>query len=387
MATPSSSASGGEVSVGRLVLTTHYWHPHTGGIETVAAAHSTELLRRGWHISAHTARSDRDSPSPEVLAPGAVLQRHAALNPLETRFRVPVPFPLPGAGRRLASDVVDASVVVAHGHVYPMSVLAARAARRHRRPFVLIQHSPWVDYPRPIDTIERLADRTVGKFVIESADRVICVSRFTERYVRTISPEARTEVIPNGVDTTRFVPAQRIDDGTIRFLTVRRLVPRNGVDLLLDAWRVAGLDHARLVIAGDGPERQALEARAAGLTGVTFTGRVADEQLTSLMQQAHASIVPTRSGEGFGLVAAESLACGTPVIAMNQGALAEVVRDGVDGMLVPEGRVDLLAVALRTMTNDATLRRRLADAALDTDWSWRSVGDRLDAVLRSIASA
>lgn len=120
---------------------------------------------------------------------------------------------------------------------------------------------------------------------------------------------------------------------------------------------------------------------AAGIPGVTFEGRVTDDRLVQLLQEADASVVPTRSGEGFGLVAAESHACGTPVIATDQGALREVVRDGVDGMLVPPGDVDALAAALCRFSVDATLRRRLSDGALGTDRSWERVGDQLDDIL------
>lgn len=372
----------------RAIVTTHYWHPHTGGIETVAKAHSDELVRRGWQVQAHTSRSDRSDPRTEH-AESFELHRHAAVNPFERRLRVPVPFLLPGAGRRLRDAATTADVVVAHGHVYPMSVTAGRAARAAGLPFVLVQHSPWVDYPFPIDRIEHAADRLVGRRVIEQADLVICVSRHTQRYVQSISPRASTTVVSNGVDTGRFVPLTRESpDAPIRFVCVRRLVPRNGVDLLLEAWRFAQVGgKAQLVIAGDGPERAALERRAADDPSVSFSGRISDATLVDLMQTARATIVPTRSGEGFGLVAAESHACGTPVIATDQGALGEVVRHGIDGLLVRCDDASDMATAIRSMTHDPELRARLAAGARSTDWSWSRVGDELDDLLAGLVSS
>lgn len=85
---------------------------------------------------------------------------------------------------------------------------------------------------------------------------VACVSGFTASFVHATAPEAPTAIVPNGVDTTRFFPASApigVDEKP-RVVSVRRLVPRNGIDLLIEAWRLAGLgDRAELVIGGLGP--------------------------------------------------------------------------------------------------------------------------------------
>ena len=385
-------------SVPSALVTTHYWHPHTGGIETVAAAHARELVERGWTVTAHSSRSAgsdaRDGQAPRHSTDGAFsITRHRMANPLERWFNVPVPLPAPGLRRRLMADVRRADVVIAHGHVYPITIAAARAARAARRPFVVMQHSPWVEYSWPVEMVEHAADRTVGRRVLEFADLVVCVSKFTEDYVRRIAPRSTTKVISNGVDTDRFVlPATTSLSATalaapVRFVSVRRLVPRTGVDVLVEAWRRADLGpDAELLVAGAGPARNELERAAAGLAGIRFLGRVDDDEVVSLMQTADATVVPTRSGEGFGLVAAESHACGTPVIATDQGALGEVIRDGIDGLLVPPNDPDALAAALGRVAADKALRERLTAGARTTDWSWNRVGDQLDGVLRDLIS-
>lgn len=210
----------------RLLLTTHYWHPHTGGIETVAAAHTEVLTARGWSVEAHTSRTERSTPS--LACDGAVeLHRHRSINPFERLVRVPVPFPAPGIGRQLSEAARRCDIVMAHGHVYPITVAAARAARRARRPFVVVQHNPWVRYPAPIEMIEGLADRAIGRRVLEQAEIVLCVSKHTQAYVRMIAPGAATRVVGNGVDSTRFMPAGTVrPSGSVRFVCVRRLVPR-----------------------------------------------------------------------------------------------------------------------------------------------------------------
>jgi D-inositol-3-phosphate glycosyltransferase len=370
----------------RALVVTHYWHPHLGGIETVARHHVRELASKGWSCEVHTTRVPRrSSRAVDGTCETFEVVRHAAANPLERSVAVPVPIPAPGLTRALVAAARRADVVIAHGHVYPTSVCALVAARRTARPFVLVQHNPWVDYPTPIEMVERAADLAIGRRVIRAARVVVCVSRHTEAYVRSIAPTARTIVIHNGVDTTLFRPADDCRPRR-RFVCVRRLVPRNGVGTLLAAWRSAGLEGWELVIVGDGSSRAMLERDAGDLDGVEFRRRLPSDELAELIRTAWATVVPTTSGEGFGLVAAESQACGTPVIAARQGALVEVVRDGVDGVLVEAGSPPQLAAAIRGLAQDAQYRARLGEGCRRRDRSWSGPSAELDRVLRSVAT-
>jgi glycosyltransferase involved in cell wall biosynthesis len=134
-------------------------------------------------------------------------------------------------------------------------------------------------------------------------------------------------------------------------LVVSRLAPEKGVDVAIDACRAAGIT---LLIAGDGPERGALEAHAAagrGLAGATvrFAGHVDDAELAELRARASIALVPSRSAETFGLAAAEAMAAGLPVVASRVGALAELVeRDA----LVPAGDAAALAGAIERLAGD-----------------------------------
>ena len=112
---------------------------------------------------------------------------------------------------------------------------------------------------------------------------------------------------------------------------VSRLAPEKGVDVAIDACRAAGI---ALVVAGDGPEREALQARA-GDADVRFVGHVDDAELARLRAGAAIALVPSRSAETFGLAAAEAMAAGLPVAASRVGALAGAGRRAGPG---PAGR-------------------------------------------------
>lgn len=136
-------------------------------------------------------------------------------------------------------------------------------------------------------------------------------------------------------------------------LVVSRLAPEKGVDVAIDACAAARLP---LVIAGDGPEREALQRRAQAAGGaVTFAGEVSDRELERLRAEAAIALVPSRTAETFGAAAAEAMAAGLPVLASEIGALAELVAP--EG-LVPPGDAPALAEAMRRLWGDADAGRR-----------------------------
>jgi glycosyltransferase involved in cell wall biosynthesis len=134
-------------------------------------------------------------------------------------------------------------------------------------------------------------------------------------------------------------------------LVVSRLSPEKGVDVAIDACRIAGIG---LVIAGDGPELGALRERA-GEAQVRFAGRVADAELAVLRAGAAIALAPSRSAETFGAAIAEAMAAGLPVAASRVGALPELVEQ--DGLVAP-GDARALADAIKRRAGDAAAGER-----------------------------
>ena len=196
---------------------------------------------------------------------------------------------------------------------------------------------------------------------------VLAVSESTARDLeaRGFDPTMIT-VIHNGVDTGFFHPGgERAPVPTV--VSLGRLKRYKRTDLILDA--VARLrTHGRavrLIVAGEGGERSALEHQAARLglqDAVEFAGAVSEEEKRRLLRAAWVHAVMSEK-EGWGLTVMEAAACGTPCVAAAAPGLRESVEDGVTGRLVPPGDVGALSQALETVLSDQSLRERYARAA------------------------
>ena len=160
-----------------------------------------------------------------------------------------------------------------------------------------------------------------------------------------------------------------------------RLTAQKSLEVALAAAKDAGV---ALLIAGDGDERPRLE-RIAG-PNVRFLGAQPRERVVELFHAADASILSS-SWENFPHTVVEALAVGTPVLATTTGGVAEVVTDGVNGLLVPSGDTDALAGAIRRYFDDPELRERLrGNAASSVDeYAPERVFARLEETLRAVA--
>jgi glycosyltransferase involved in cell wall biosynthesis len=303
------------------------------------------------------------------------------------------------ARRALAqTDVIDA-----HFALYAAAPILLGA--RGGRPLVFHFHGPWAEEHAAAggrSKLGLLTRRTLERAVLRRADtHVVLSSAFRRVLVERYGARPwDVRVWPPGVELDTFTPGDR---GEVRgrlgvapqsFLAVcvRRLVPRMGIEVLLDAWRqIAGElpEGSTLVLVGDGPLREQLAESARGkqLAGrVQVLGRVSDEELIDLYRAADVAVVPTLSVEGFGLVVLEAAACGTPSIVSNVGGLPEATRPLDPSLLVPPGDAAALGARLlesaqgRLPTRERT--RRFAEG-----FSWPAVAERHRELYRELLGA
>jgi glycosyltransferase involved in cell wall biosynthesis len=192
-------------------------------------------------------------------------------------------------------------------------------------------------------------------------------------------PPERVDVLPNPAPERE--EAEPYDIGEHPVLAFAgRLTDQKNLDLALDA-----LPDVRLVVAGDGPERERLAARAGA--NVTFAGPLPRRSALGLLAAADASVL-TSDWENFPHGVVESLAMGTPVIATRTGGVAEIVRDGENGLLVAPGDLVGFRTAVERYLSDDALRERLrANAAPSVArFDRTAVFSRLERILEQAAS-
>ncbi|MGN6798091.1 MAG: glycosyltransferase family 4 protein [Gaiellaceae bacterium] len=364
----------------KILIVSGIWPPDVGGPASHAPEVASWLIQRGHSVEA-VVTAERDPPRVSYpvhwvsrsLAPGVRHARAVAL---------------------IASRARRADVVYSTG-MFGRSSLGALLARR---PIVLkITADPAFERARrrglvsgevtdfqgggggPVSTVLRRArDRALRR-----ASHVVCPSAFMRDLVVSWGvPADRVDVLPNPAPLARDAAA--IDVGARPVLAFAgRLTAQKDLGVALAA--VRELDDVRLLIAGDGPERARLESEAGDR--VSFLGALPREAVLGVLRGADAAIL-TSAWENFPHGVVEALAVGTPVIATRTGGVAEIVRDGENGLLVEPGDPSAFAAAVRRYLGDPDLQTRLRAAAAQSVAAFDpdSVYGRLEAILRQATS-
>jgi glycosyltransferase involved in cell wall biosynthesis len=196
-------------------------------------------------------------------------------------------------------------------------------------------------------------------------DRIVTVSHSFRQYLANfVRYPDRIVVIPNGFDEKRFRPSHH-DNAVPQLITVCRLIPAKGLDVLLQACselKKRGHNYV-LHMIGDGPIREELEKQAIELNiyeETIFYGYMLHPE--EFMPFFDIFVLPSRA-EAFGSVFAEAALCWLALVGTNVGGIAEQIEDGKNGLLVPVDDVNALADALERMVVDPMLRATLAKAA------------------------
>jgi glycosyltransferase involved in cell wall biosynthesis len=279
------------------------------------------------------------------------------------------------AGARVVLHLHNYRLVCAQGLCFTRGADCTRCHGRDTRPGVRLNcrggsRAEAVTYAAGISLWQRRLAAQADAFVVPSAFAL-------ERLRRLGAPVGERAHVIGSVQ--REIAAGSNAAAGRYVLAAGRLSPEKGFDDAIDAARAARVP---LVIAGDGPERGPLEARAAG-ADVHFTGAVLPAGLAALRAEAGAAVVPSRFAEILPLAALEAMAAGLPTVAAAAGGLAEAVPE--EG-LYPPGDVGALAARLQALHRNTAAGERALAAVRDRA-APQAVARRLEAVYRATSEA
>lgn len=384
----------------RIVVAVDHWFPdHRGGAARVAAETAALLARQGHDV--------------EVLAPAAAaqpaLERHGRLvvHRVLRRGALPQTLTDPWETRRAALGRA-ADLALAHTSTTAVGLSAALP----HVPLALVFHASAAREARFLRSRlpygrRRVATQTLGPLLtllerraFRRAGLVLVLSEFSRSLLEADHPDAlaRTRLVRGGVDTQMFTPGDRgearlrlgLPAATPLLVTVRRLEPRMGLERLLEALALlqAGRPELELAIVGDGSLRKQLELRRASLDlthAVRLVGRVPEDELVDWYRAADLFVLPTLAYEGFGLVTAEALACGTPAVGTPVGATPELLGPLDERLLsAGTGAGDLAAAIDRGLLLASPAFGRRCRVYAESQLSWSAAFPGWQAALTDI---
>lgn len=290
-----------------------------------------------------------------------------------------------GAVRRHLAAVADLKRVIAsqrpdilHSHYLTSYSFIAALAAFH--PFVVsMWGSDVYEFPR-LGAFQRWS----VKFVLRRADRILSTSEIMASEARKYTSK-EILITPFGVDTDVFRRVDGVrDEGAFVVGTVKTLSKKYGVDVLISAFRIlsernVGAD-LRLVIAGKGPDREALEAQAVSEgvgDRVRFVGEVLHSEVAGYYNSFDVAAFLSLS-ESFGVSAVEAMACGCAVVVSDADGFREVVEDGVSGFIVPKNSPEKAADAIQRFLDDPSLRDSMGEAARERVCRFYEWGKNVD---------
>lgn len=365
----------------RVLFWSESFWPYIGGVEVLGEHLLLALQRRGYRFA-------------------VVTQRHAPTHPALEQYRdIPIHrFPF--------SEVIVSKDL---RRVRDLRAQVLELKRAFRPDLVLVYYTAAEGFfqlhtsaaaPAPLlvtlhgaHPAEELARSTGRGELLRTADWVATCSRAVRDHLVAHIPEIapRTSAIPNALEVPTLRPAPLSFDPP-RLLCIGRQTAEKGFDVALAAFPsvLARFPHARLVLAGDGRCHAALLAQAAALSlgaVVEFLDPVHPSRVPALINSATALLVPSRSYEGFSLVALQAAQMGRPVVATRIGGLPEVVEDGRTGALVAPDDPAALARAIISILEAPDRAARMGAAAAArarTQFRWEDHVDAYDALIRRL---
>ena len=283
----------------KILIVTHYFKPHIGGIEIVAYNQAKALVEQGHEVTIVTSKLNGEKVVEQQE--GIKIVRVHAWNLFENKFDVPYPIFSPRLISTINVEIKRNDIIHAHGALYLGSFISSLLARIYKKPLLVTEHVGFVTYKSSIiNFVEKIAFSTIGKITLNRCQIVFVLNTKTKKYLEALTNKP-IEYLPNGVDTNLFKPANTKEKNMLRkkykfplsrklVLFVGRFVQKKGVDLLIDAKN----PEFDLVLIGDGK----LPKNAENTEGIFILNSLPQEKLAEIYQACDIFVLPSTS-EGF----------------------------------------------------------------------------------------
>ncbi len=325
-----------------------------GGVQECVCALQTELLARGHDakIIAPQPRSHKAHTKEGVLFVGGAADLKS---PFHTVAQISASIDTEALELMLNQENFD----ILHFHEPWVPMLSRQILSRSHSINIATFHAKLPD-----TVMSRTIEKVITPYtkpILKQFHAITAVSDAAAEYVKSLTSDTVT-IIPNGVDLSIYTPNTKMRDSKdVTILYIGRLEKRKGVKYLLEAVSKLqnDLDSLKLIIAGDGPDREKLELQAQelGLRNVQFLGFVSHEEKLNLLRTSDLFCTPALYGESFGIVLLEAMATGIPVVAGNNPGYTAVLKGRGEISLVDPTHLSSFASRLKLMLTDADIRQ------------------------------
>ena len=365
----------------RIVQVSPYSWDVPGGVQVHVRELSAHLRQLGHEVHILAPGRHRGSRDGGALIVGRAVPVRGNGSVARISFGPQVARAVGRALREIAPDII-------HVHEPLVPSVSMHAVLRANAPVVATFHSN-VGRERTSSLWFRLAVPMIRPVWTRLARR-IAVSEAARQSVCSRMGDGSLAIVPNGVDVRRFAGATPAPLPPGRHLLfVGRLEERKGFPVAVDAFAQLArtCPDLRLLVIGDGSQRDAVDRLDAGARArVEMLGRVDDDRLASYLKAADVYIGPATGGESFGIVLAEAMAAGKPIVASDIDGYRDVARDGLEALLVAPGDATALVTAIREVLDDPRLAASLGEAGARRarDFDWGVVTQRVLAIYQEL---
>lgn len=331
-----------EKSIMNILMVTHHFYEPPGG-NYFGMRLSLELAKRGHNVYVICSKV-RNTKAYEEFDSVKVFRKKPLI------YMPNLPYAATFMVSEISRYIKHFNIDILHVHTihYLSSLSAAIVSKIKEFPYLLSVLGMTQTFDRKlVDIVFKMYESTISRFVVKQASLIVPLAkRLVTRALWLGASPSKIRVIPNSIDPVIYAPNKEgskirtrfginEEDEVIGF--VGRLVPLKGVKYLLEALRLINkkMDHVKILIVGDGPQRKELEllARKDKNFNTIFTGFIPKEELPNVYSALDIFVLPTLT-EGLSNTILEAMACGKPVITTPVGGNTELVEDGKNGYLV-----------------------------------------------------